>query len=53
MKFAHCILETYEEVIVPAWQSKKTELLINYTISRQLAETKLHHEKLKEMADEY
>ncbi len=52
-KLAQCILGTYEEVIVPAWQSKKTELLINYTISKQLVETKLLHEKLKEMAEEY
>jgi oligoribonuclease NrnB/cAMP/cGMP phosphodiesterase (DHH superfamily) len=38
---------------VPNWQSKKTELLLNYSIAKQLAETKLNHEKLKELADEY
>ena len=50
---AKCILSAYEEVIVPQWQSKKTEILINWTIGKQLVETKLNHDWLKEMADEY
>ena len=51
--FANCILSTYEDLIVPYWLTKKTDIIINYSISRQLNETKLNYEKLKEMADEY
>jgi hypothetical protein len=50
---ARSILETYEEVVVPMWQGKKTELLINWTIGKQLVETKLNHDWLREMAEEY
>lgn len=52
-KFAEAILETYSEVIVPKWKDRKTELIINYSLSKQLVETKLNYEKIKEMADEY
>jgi len=33
--------------------TKKTELILNYSISKQLVETKLNFEKLKEMSEEY
>ena len=51
--FASVILDTYSEVIVPKWKERKTELIVNYSLAKQLVETKLNHDKIKEMADEY
>lgn len=50
---ATCILDTYEQFVVPHWQTKKTELILNYSLSKQLQETKLNFDKLKGLAEEY
>jgi hypothetical protein len=51
--FANAILSTYQEVIVAEWEKKQTELIVNYSLSRQLVESKLSLDLIGEMAEEY
>lgn len=34
LTLANCILSTYEDVIIPHWLTKKTDLIVNYSISK-------------------
>lgn len=34
VSLAKCILDTYEQIIVPLWNMKKTDLIVNYSISK-------------------
>lgn len=52
-QLAKCILSTYKEVVEPLWKQKKTDIILNYSLAKQLQEVKLNNACLAELADIY
>jgi hypothetical protein len=52
-EFARCILLTYQEVIVPSWAQKQTDVIVNYSLAKQVQECKLSYQRLEELGEEY
>ena len=50
---AKAILNTYQEVICPYWERKKTDVLINTSYCKLVQETKLNYRYLHELSKEY